>query len=808
MKFNKLHNALVFLLCAAALVACNKTPVQNGTDQSGKSPIVLSIGGVDSQNQGTKAVITDDSEKTYNPFSQKTKIFMVMKSEYGTEDYLGTRKDKYTVCRGDVAANQTAVTFDDLNQKYWDDAHARSSMLNIWAYAAMVPDSWNSCTFQIPNPSYDPSDPLTEYTSKTYETGTEAADKSPYPWIEHSYSSGDKGSKGAIYPCIMEWSVTNTPWSQTTASVMYQDLMFSNNLADNGVGKDKRLKFGTQQAGKFDAGEMKFYHAMSKITIKIIEGDGFDKSSPQKDNDFQFASGTNIKLTEINTKGTFNIKNGQFEMIDPTNGHQPITKIAQETLKGIDPNPYYTLQALAIPNIYGINGSTDSYSRFVPGSATTMMEFTIDNNTYKISSGDLYTALHGKTGATEKTDNGTYIPLEAGKNYIFTFKISKTKVGGITAKVADWESVTAEQQEPSNARISLKLEERGAALADADVVDIYRAANVSPTIRDDYESYAWETGYTASGDKNVYRKESGAWKLSDLWFWPNNETFYHFRAVMPTETAVTTDTTPNPDVDYFAINSADASSYTDYRWGATMLDDGDNETEGTFKWNYGPVTNGFDGLDTKEASAHQIYKAIGPTTGTIKFVLFHMMSDVTINITTTTGSDAVNIGDNGVNKTQVYIEDAFLAGRVLLGNGLVQTTGTTTASQEVSQSSFTAATGDPVAAASAEYKYGIVPQNLATSVNDSKGVQLRVVTPDNNQYYVNLKDAKVTSVETQNIANPYTKGSDNKYTITRWYPGFKYIYNLTLKKSGILDLTATIVNWEKIEATYDDVTIQ
>lgn len=808
-----------------ALAACKESvgvldPVEPTIPDSEKTPIELSVGGVDSPNPITRAVapVITNEDKTYKPFDKDTKIFMVMKSTYGQEDYQGSKKDKYTVSRGDVTANSDKIVFDDLNQKYWDDAHARSSQLDIWAYAAMVPSTWNSCTFQVPSLDWSPISPETpehliqEYSGKTYETATQAADKSPYPWIEQ----GDKGSKGAIYPCIMEWKVTNeNTWKQTTNSIQYQDLMFSNNLTKHGddPAVDNRLKFNFSTR-KFDGGEMKFYHAMSKITINIIEGDGFDKTSANKDKDFQFANGTNIKFPQdvFNTQGTFNIKNGYFEKVDNRN---EITSIALTTPKGEDPNPYYTLQALAIPNINGINDQTDLYSRFVQDDTKVVMEFTIDNSTYKITSGDLYLALHGKDGATETTTG--IIPLEAGKNYVFTFKVGKTKIKDITAQLADWESVTAEDMYPSNARIKLNLEERGTTLTSSDEFSLYRAAyDNTGEINDNYTNYKWQTGYKGNGNVTTptYVDENGSvpahWTTN--WYWDNNKNFYHFRvlakingtqkeAYTPT---INTETQSEVDYDYITLSHKE-KSYDDILWGAPMLDKEKNQTpdntgDKPLLWLYGPTENGFDADDDGKVSAglptetqHQIYKAIGPTEDQIKLILFHMMSDVTFKIYTSSGVDKVNLGTgSGTDVTTIELKNIHKEGKLYMGNGLVK------GSDAVSDFTFTQ---PPALDASGYLKwagYGAIPQDLAN-------VQLVITTPDHNKYIVDLAEVVTTGITSKNLANPYEvipEGEKNagKYQLNRWYPGFKYNYTFKLTKKGITDIQATIVPWGTVEA--------
>lgn len=788
MQLNFKHTTLLFSLCAV-FAACNENEKLIDIPLEDKTPIVLSIGGVDAPEATTKAVITDGTEKTLNPFDVNSKIFMVMKSEYdtGNPDFGGARTTKYNVARGDVNTlnndnnnHRSLVEFDAKNQRYWDDAHARSSMLSIYAYAQKGQSTWLNCTFN------------------GHEYKTEADATQPYAWTTTE-----------IAPTILTWSASHlgTP-AQNVTSVLSQDLLFSNNLANNDTDpstdptKDKRLKFNFSTRKFPDVGEanMIFYHAMSKITIKIIEGEGFDKTSANKANDFKFTTtGGNIILKQFNHTGKFDITQGEFTEI-ATNGTTDIPSIY---LKSTNTNatgtePHYVLEALAVPSI-----ANNGKSRFVKDAKAlatdVIMEFAIDNNTFQITSGQLYDALHADgdpthalvSNATEKTDNGNYIPLEAGKNYVLTFTVGKTKIKNLTAQVVGWEDVEAEPFNPSNARIKLQLEERGT--AQTSDVAFYKAEDNKTTdgIDDDYTTWNWKTGYT----------NLGATYSTDHWttdkFWQSNKDFYHFRALMPAATSVITD--GSVDGDYTTLTSA--ASYTDICWGAPMLDDGVNETAGTFKWNYGPTSKGFDGKD--DATTHQIYKAIGPTEDPIKLILFHMMSELTINIKTSTGSDAVDLGDDSSNKTKVELVNYKTGGKLLLGNGLVTSTGDPTTA-EIAQKSFTAAVATPATSAIVKYVYGAVPQDLTN-------VTLVITTPDHNQYKIAMKDVLATTVTNNNIANPYIQVSGSspaKYTINRWYPGFKYTYTFTLKKKGIVDLEATIVDWENVEAGDDNVQIQ
>ena len=808
MRLKLKHITLSLSLLTLAVACKEEEAISINTPSEGKTPIELSVGGVDTPSPAlTRAVITTPKENMSN-FDAITNIYFVMKSEYDTDnpDFGGAQTTKYAVSRGKVAAGSSEIEFDDTNKKYWDDAHARSTMLTLWAYAQKRDTYYKDCTFEKKNPSWDGNNLLNKFIDAPFNTNN----KSELAWGETN-----------IIPAIREWKVSQN-FQQSETSVNEQDLMFSNNLAKNGEAPedDKRLKFGVPTTGKFPTGEnakMIFYHAMSKITVKIVAGDGFTASSTS--NDFNISS-DNVILKGFNTSGTFHIGDGMFEYI---NAHGN-TKMWQKT-KNQAPSPtvYYTYEALAIPNVHGnVDGLTDTYSRFVKGENNltddkdVMMQFTIDNNTYKITSDALFDALMQHDGSGTQTnpvtnasivptnvpvENGHYIPLEAGKNYVFTFKISKTKISGITAQVVPWEVVNAEEQTPSNARINLNLEERGTdTFSDNDQLSIYRTEDNPEEISDNHKDYKWKTGYTASGNSNTLTKTSGTWKLpeSTLWYWPNNMTYYHFRALYPTSQSVSTDETDTDNkYDYTSLTSA--QNYTDVIWGAPMLDDNTTPTtSGSFKWTYDAKNNkGFDVTNSSlESGNHQIYHAIGPTESTIQLTLFHMMSQVKFTITTSgdSSSDKVDLGngtgDGYTNKTKLELVDYYNGGQLLLGNGLVKTTGDKT----------TTVLG-PIHAGDTNNNltWGIVPQAL-------DGIKLRITTPDHNQYIIDLKDILATSVSETNITNPYTKDG-NKWKIDRWYPGFQYNYTLKLTKKGIDNITATVVNWETVTAE-DEVQIQ
>ena len=798
MKLNNKHISLLLSLCA--LSACSEDDVIKDEPiipDSEKSPIELSVGGVDTPASATRAVgavITDGTNKTMQNFDVNTKIFMVIRSErdattHDGYEYKGNRLNTlYTVCRGEVTAGSSAVTFTSDNQQhYWDDAHARSSILSIWAYAQKG-ESWKDCYFQeISNNTGEKID--NAYTHK-YETGN-----GYIPW-----------QTTEIYPAIREWNaMLNGYTAQTAQTVRCQDLLFSNNLTYNSEKSwaDNRLKFNFETHLFPNPNDMKFYHAMSKITIQIKAGDGFKADGT----DFVLANSKSIDhLAGFNTKGLFNIKDGEFQMIHERKTITSIPKISEKTGK-TDPN--YVLEALAVPNIHQFlkgHSQEDEGSRFVENSTDVMIQFTIDGNTYKIKSGALYNALKNLTEGEltnqihKFTDNGNYIPMEGGKNYVFTFTVGKEKIKSISATLADWVNVTAEEQFPSNAYVNLSLKtDEGTAVNSTDPqVDLYRAADPT-TYTDgdnynDWTQYGWETGYTVTGAKGTLTQTSttSVYNATDAtsteqWYWPNNKTFYHFRTINKgltvtygTNDVVSLYSGPINDT-YSATNISTAfadGKFNDYIWGAPFKSTAPTATV------YSP-TYGFCNNATKADG--QLYKGIGSTKDNILLIQHHMMSNIYVDLETTTGTDQVTLSGATV-KLVRYAKEAKLQ----MGNGLVTNYSNydNGSGTEMISDVHAAETGIPAY----DYSYRVVPQSLTNTSNGADTKVGMVITASDGNVYIIEDLSKIK------------EAGNNE--ITEWFPGKKYYYKFVLKKTGITNLEATIVDWEKVEAQDETVVIQ
>ena len=716
---------IIMALSLQALVACSDDAIVSGGYDEGKTSIELMVGGVGEGNAARSRAITEDPNEVTKRgiIPSGTALYMVMKSENAVSSPTDT---KYAVTRGVTkdadAERKSPIDFSQTGcTRYWDDCFARNANLTI--YAACSPGS-----------------------TKAIEIDGKA--ESDYPWT--TLPTTGAWSNTPILPTIANWTVSV---NQTAETLRDEDLCYSNNISEytkEDVDYDKRLKFNSGTR-KFDQGNLCFYHALSWITFEIIrDEESFTEA------EFQFATGTNIKLTNFYTKNTlFDIPTGEFTGADSSQVIQTMAQRATATTGSA-----FTLDALVMP--------TTDMSSTTKGD----IHLIIANNEYNLSKQELL----DKIQASDKTNHligGTQ--LKPGVHYVFKLRIGKTKIKEITATILEWETVTADTHTPSNAKVILNLEDRDGTKENA---YIYRAAETTTNITGDILSeagkgYVWDTGYD-NDDRNAYTASKDS--LSKSWYWPDNKTFYHFRAIAP-------QSAPEPTTvdgkDCVALTSGDPP-YTDVCWGAPFP-----KMEPSTKFVYS-LTNGFAGTD-----GHQIHYAIGATESPLKLLLFHVMSDVTFNISSVDGEAKVDLGDGESTATKIELKNIYTKGRVQLGNGLVLGTDTQTGTHTFPLQGGTTLTWS---------NYGAIPQSLA-------GVVLEITTPDHNHYLIDLANVKASAsnISSKNVQNPYAI-VDGKCTINRWYPDYKYTYSFTLSKKGVTGITCTILDWEEVKA--DDEVIQ
>ena len=550
----------------------------------------------------------------------------------------------------------------------------------------------------------------------------------------------------------LSWTLSS---DQTTSGIIPadKDLLISNNVSGTtyNTAYDGNYRFDQRNNGKL----LKFTHALSKITVVLTAGDGFvDKNG---DALLDFANDPEVKLTSnvansstntewACTKGNINITSGEVTLTGTSSSGDPaVITMWQASSTG----HIVTKEALVMPG-----------SQFTSDGAI-IARINADGNIYYVTAQKIRAEITGESKVTE-----------AGKNYIINVTVNKTDIE-VTATVADWTNVTAAEDQPV-INISGDLGASGSAL-DANTFSFYR-------------STSFNTGYgTASGsyftEESVLThttSPSDTWTMDPILYWPNHNTHYQFRCVWPrTVTTAGDGILSNPRIETathstkeYQVIKVQNEAYTRNHFPSDLMiarpnvedepqNCGNNETGHTKKNLYS------EGICARE--------------GNINLTFNYMMSQVEVNLTTTTGDDQVRLTD-----VVVEIINVNKTGDVKLGDRGVIPTGSTT--------SYTL---DPVTGDGNENKRlsAVVPQPLTfTTALASGNVQFRITitNEDTSQdiYYADIYPI-LESGESSRVA---PNG--------RWESGVHYVYNLKLSKTEI-KVTASLANWTTVTASQD-----
>ena len=753
-------------VAALGLSACSTEELpDNGGNTDGKTAIEFAM-----SNTGGIGMSLDSRAG----FGQSTRIVMRIGSESTDDGSLKYTRTTATASKQVTTDTQdySTVTFaQGTEMRYWDDAHGRKSQLSV--YAVAIPDK-NSGTL-LP---------------------------------ENKLSIGTLGENS-------KWASESTPdntiaWTvsadqSTAGTVSNQDLCYSNNIQSiqnggaNGVYRydfntgsyptfpgvanideltDGMMKFAPNgTSGKFDRGHMIFRHALSRITVKLTAGDGFTQAEAPFA--FTFADG-NIYINNVPTSGTFDIANGTWKdgASTSTIKKMEVTKQATQADKS------YTLVANLLPG-YQIRS----------GNATNLLQFELDDNRYNITEAMLYNALHGKSGIT--ADDGTTITMEQGLNYEIGITVKKQGIDNVTATIVNWATVTAEEQYPSNAYITLNLKTfNGTACKGFDFYRLNDPYDTPQTAEPSVKHYKWYTGYNTDGKatltpvnaegNTVDENDASFDHYKTNWYYDSNKAFYHFRTV----NEGTTITTDAANGDYFSITSSNEET-NDPHWGAPMHSSADITYAVSGDATATPPTGGF---------ASSIHWAIGSTKNQIKITELHMLSKINVILKTTDTDNKVTLHD-GTTPAIVKLVRYFKDGKVELGRGLVTVTSASRGSDDFKSPNpfFEEANKKTY-----PYLFMAVPQLLSGSGSAGDDfVGIEITTPDGNVYKIN----QLSEIEATAVGSEAGQGQVESQKILRWLPNHHYTYTFTLKKTEVT-ATATVTKWNEVTAGDKDVSIE
>ena len=708
------------IVAATFAASCSSDENVNESNKIKDFPIELSLTG-----DGINTNVT--STKTRSGFTGETSLVMRMKAEkwsYGEngDKTIDNNSTKYTKASTTAAAegDKKYSTMAFAN-KYWDDAFGRYTYLSIFAVA-------------VPNKSNISQ--LTLNGNDNWETESTPNNK-------------------------ITWTVTSGETAQTSNTIDNEDLVYSRNIQDGA--KSKGLKQGVRRykdgnypsvdgdnfdvltygrmgftlfddnikdgPGKFDLGNLHFTHALSRITLKIYidRSKGFTNDDANSIND--------AKLIKMNVEGDLDVAEGTYSNV--TTGDVKMEKYTigvDETMQGSTTKPDAKFMAQVLPD-YEIKESDAN---------TNMLQFNVGDNVYYVTQKSVWDAIHNNVNV----ETGTNIKLAQNKNYVLNITVGKTEISNITATLANWDEING-----SHSTNNSLYEFTFKTLNDTEG-SACRGFNLYRIVDNVKDGNNWNSGY--SKDKaTLVETESNpnVWKATN-WYFNSNQSYYHFRSTSTStdEHFIKSEGEDNKK-DYFEIK-AGTENTCDLHWGAPL------KSNASLKYD---ISKGYE---------DNINTAIGSTDSKIDIIEFHMTSNVIVKLSTTSGDDKVTIEE-----ATVKILNSQQSGKVYMGNGLVEPTGTT--------SDLTLHSGD-----NNTYSAFCIPQAL----DGTDKVKLEITTTDKNVYTVVLSDINLSGSDTEKIK--------------RWLPNHKYTYSLKLSKTGINQLTCTLLNWEDVTGDNQDVTIE
>lgn len=476
---------------------------------------------------------------------------------------------------------------------------------------------------------------------------------------------------------------------------------------------------------------------------------------------FQKAEGTkNLEFNHALSRFTINIKKGDGFGDFSTEFKASSVKFSGFKVKGtldvaagtISGNTAGEVEAVGSEADYKVEGTKVGYTYVaqvfpgttIQGVTDPMLTITVDGNVYPITGAQIYNAL-------ETNNSGIASAIEPGKNYNLTINLKKVGIDLLSATLVDWNDITAEPLEMDNSHLTFSFYNNNTPCSEVNLYKYEQGLTDIVTTNSNYSAApqsGW--GYTEvalSGTGNPYTTNE---------YYKDNKTAYHFRSLNnAAETALNTNKTA------FTMTSG---NNVDYHWGAPML-----PTDLTSI----PYSNA-------EGYKANIAKGIVAASKESNIVLteVHMMSDIIVKLETTTGDDKVDL----TNAT-VKITSASETGTVDMGLGLI-TPATTYEDMQMTKGTDNT------------FTLSVIPQLLSRSATAKVGL---TIDTDNDRYFVDLSAIKATSVGSQ-VTNMQTV---NDY-ITQWYPGHKYTYTFTLKKSGIT-VKATLVDWNTVSTPNTEI---
>ena len=507
---------------------------------------------------------------------------------------------------------------------------------------------------------------------------------------------------------------------------------------------------------------------MSKVTVRLIAGNGFSATNTIGATERKFQATPEVVLTSNEgaattatewpcTTATVNIQTG--DVTAPASNSK--VKMHMQSTS----NPTYTAiyDALVVPgSVFG--GDDDAV----------IARINADDNIYYVTAAAIRKAIKEHyNGGDSYNDYAT----KSGINYILNVTVNKTGIK-VTATLTDWTDIEAEEVQPV-INVNASVGDNAQTAFDKNKFSFYRSTSLDNGYSNDLQTnnyYANEAVVVKAGttwDFTDGTEKTSTHDNAKPLYWPTHNTHYQFRGVWPlTSTETTTEgTAPHVELNNgIQVIKVKNVKYATGTFPSDLAIARPNVAPNAMCTNTEPghtKTNLYSG-------------GICATEGTVNLNFNYMMSKVEVNLTTSAEGQPDRVNLTGA---KVEITNLYTAGEIKLGDRGAITTGSTAAYE-------THATDNGNQRLDA-----IVPQPLTFTTAHAQG---------NVRFKVTITNADGTQdVYYADVAPILKKGSSEKVAPNgKWEAGEHYIYNLTIRKTGI-NVTATLTDWQKTTADED-----
>lgn len=496
-----------------------------------------------------------------------------------------------------------------------------------------------------------------------------------------------------------------------------------------------------------------YTHAMSKVTINVIAGEGFASN-------YNFAT-TGAKLDMVRTTCTAIAPTATLDYTTTPSVKADVT-MKKGTLGTTDSKPSRTFQAIIVPSVLTVGNKFASITG-------------MDGNEYFIYVTDnIITGWTSQlTDANEDIHNGTaqakprtrvddaQIPagkghqMKSGVHYILNVTVNKTEVT-VSASILDWNEVEAEGQ--GIIHFNNDVTDKGTIQEDLKLhgFDIYK----SPT-----------TTFGTKATTVRWNKANNEWRYNPTIYW-NGQAEY-FRALWNART----DTPATPENESLHLENG-----RDVLWGTTKAHSGTDADGLPYTYNEGD--------------------AIKPRTGDVPLKFYHAMSKITFYLEDAAKGSSNDDSKLDLSRATIQLTNLATGGTIDLSDGLIPD-GKLDAITD-GQKAFSEDNG---AVPKRMGYYAAKENGTATSYNPSLTLKDYYFTPqaitDDVMLIITLANGTTyrTKLNTCRSQNGVDGAGNQQYDyVTEWVRGKSYVYTITLAKD-IIEFRAEIKQWDEVQAS-------